>query len=121
MEAFFGLREEGFADGLVGGEDGLAFARPVELVSFGWAFDDVLREFLAQQVKVDGRLDLAVLAFGLGQAVGKQPAKLVNGRGCVFAHGTGFWIAGFRFSGQISGGGEAKQGDSCVGFCEGEG
>ena len=86
MEAFFGLGEEGFADGFAGGEDGLAFARPVELVSFGLAFDEAVREFLAQEVKVDGRLDLAVFAFGFGQAVGKQPPNGVNGRGCVFGH-----------------------------------
>ena len=89
VDAFFGLGEEGFADGLAGGENGLAFAGPVELIAFGWAFDEAVGEFLAEEVKVDGRLDLAVLALGFGHAVRKQPADRFNGRGCVFAHGSG--------------------------------
>ena len=90
VPAFFWARAEGFADGQVCGEEGLVFAGPVELVAFGWAFDEAVRAFLGQEVEIDGGLDLAVFGFRFGYAVGKEPATGVDefvGLGCVFVHG----------------------------------
>ena len=56
----------------IGQPDSVALVGPGELVAFLGAFHDAFREFLPQQVEIDGRFRPAVLIQPLGEAVGEE-------------------------------------------------
>ena len=75
VHALFPAWAQRFGDGRVGGEQRLALAGPGQVVALQRAFNDGIRQFLPQLVKVYRQLHAAVLASAFRHAPGKQLAK----------------------------------------------
>lgn len=52
--------------------DGIALIGPSKLITFLWAFHDMLRQFLSELVKVNRNLWLSLIVKSFREAVGKQ-------------------------------------------------
>ncbi len=76
--ALFSARAQSLGDGGVCGEERLAFARPVELVAFLWAFHDGVGQFLLQLVKIYRQLQFAVFTLGFGHTIREQLTNASN-------------------------------------------
>ena len=72
VHAFFPAGAQGFGNGGIGRQHGLALARPVQMIALLRAFHDAVGKLLPQKVKIHAQAQGTVLAPGLGHAVGKK-------------------------------------------------